>query len=292
MAIAVALLSVACGRNSPSRVNFLLGVRQGGIDRGTLMIPSEKLSDAELSAILADPRVPPLTELSLHNNQLTTASVRMIVSSPKLTALKTLDLSNNPLGDEGVTLLANPLALAPVRWLSLAAVGATGSGVRALAASPGIAQIPELHLGFQNIGTAAGLLVSQRDSLFLQKAGIDGSTAVTLLRTARVKTLVLNENPLGSLVDLDTLSPSIVALDLVSCGLNDLTGLTQATAAGLLTLNVDYNPVGDAGLFALAQASWLGQLKFLSAMGAKSSPGGRQALRSAWGERPGLTIER
>jgi Leucine-rich repeat (LRR) protein len=112
-----------------------------------------------------------------------------------------------------------------------------------------------------------------------------------LLRAAEVRTLELSENPIGRLTDLDAIAPAIMNLDLNHCELTDISALAQASAPALEALELDYNPLGDAGVVALAEARWLQQLKSLSVVGTKGSPAARQALRSAWGQRPGLTID-
>lgn len=290
--VCLACALAACDRGSQNRVGMLVGTREASLARGTLFIASEKLSDSELSAILADPRVSALTELTLHHNALSAAAVRTIAASQKLTALAILDLSFNPLGDEGVTVLASSPVLASLRNLSLAHAGITGEGLHALAHSPHAARIASLDLRFQNIGAAAALLATvPRDKLLLQQTGIDGPTAIILLRTARVKTLELEGNPIRTLAGLDAISASLVSIDLSRCQLADISILTQALAPSLQALELDYNPLGDAGLDALVGAQWLKQIRFLSVMGAKSSPEARQKLRAAWGDRPGLTID-
>ncbi len=275
-----------------SRVQSLIVERQGGIERGTLMVASAKLTDAELAELLADPRVTALSDLSLHHNALTSAGIRTAIASPKLTRLANLNLSNNPIGDEGVRALAGSEVLDPILTLSLAGVGATEAGAQALAESDHSAGIAQLDLGFQPIGRAAPLLATPRKALLLQKAGIDSQTAVALLQTGQVATLKLKENAIPTLDGLTSVSPALTALDLGSCGLTDLSALATAPAPGLRSLHLDYNPLGDEGLEVLARATWLPTLEFLSAMGAQGGPAGRAALRSAWGERPGLTLER
>jgi len=291
-ALALTVAICGCGGDNRSRAGSLIGIRLSAIERGTLFIASEKLTDAELAEILADPRVPPLTELSLHNNALSAASVRMIAASPKSQALGVLHLGHNPIGDEGVALLAASPAVQSLRLLSLGRVGMTGKGLHALASSPQAARIALFELRFQNLGADAAVLAeTPRDELLLQQTGIDGPTAVLLLRTARVKTLELKENPIRSLGGLDAISTPLVSIDLSMCELTDISILTEARAPSLQEMELDYNPLGDRGLHALAQARWLRQIRFLSVMGAKASREARQALRVAWGERPGLTLE-
>jgi hypothetical protein len=261
------------------------------MENGVLMIPSERLLDGELAEILADPRVVNLKELNLHNNALTAESARLIADSPKLVGLEILDLSFNPIADEGVATLAGSAQLESVRIFSVARVGASGRTARALAASSQAAGVADLDLRYQQIGPDAALLIGKRQVLRLTKTGIDGPTAVALLRAAEVQTLELSENAIGSLTDLDAIRAAIMNLDLNHCELSDISALAQATAPGLEALELDYNPLGDAGLGALTTARWLQQLKFLSVVGTKGSPAARQALRSAWGQRPGLTID-
>ena len=258
---------------------------------GVLMIPSERLLDRELAELLEDRHVVNLRELSLHNNALTVEAVRLIAATPKLRGIEVLDLSFNPIGDDGVDALAQSELLQSVRILSLADVRATGRTARVLASSTHATQMAELDLRYQHIGPDAALLVGKRKTLRLAKAGIDGPTAVTLLRVAEVRTLDLSENALGTLAGLETMSAAIAHLTLERCELADITALAQAPAPGLEAVELDYNPLDDSGLGRLTQASWFKQLKFLSLMGTKASLPARQAIRTAWGPRPGLTIE-
>lgn len=292
------LLALACG-GGMDRVDELLAERKAAIAKGTLMIPSAGLTDGELAAMLADPRVPALADLSLHRNALTSASMTTITASPKLTGLKNLNVSMNPIGDAGIAVLAGSPVLDPVRTLSLASVGATVEGMRTLASSSHVARVAELDVGFQPVGdegarALAGL--GPRDKLLAQQAEIGGEGARALIAGSGAFSLKLEDNPIGQggLVGLSRISPAIGVLDLASCGLGarDLEALAAAPAEGLRSLKLDYNRAGDAGLLALASAPWLGQLEFLSVMGAEASPQARNQLRQAWGQRGGLTLER
>ncbi len=219
--VAVLLLGVTCGcSNKRSRLEPLISERLQGIRNGTLMIASERLLDRELAEILADPRVGKLKALSLHNNALTAESMRVITASPKLAQLQVLDLSFNPIGDDGVAQLAASEILRPLRILALANVGASGRMARSIASSPHAAEIAELDLRFQAIGTDAALLVGKRKTLRLGKTAIDASTAATLLRTAQAQTIDLSENPIGSMVDIGAISSAIIDLDLRHCALD------------------------------------------------------------------------
>ena len=284
------LLASGCGGNERKGVDLLTTVRLDGMKNGVLMIPSERLLDRELAELLEDPRVVNLKELSLHNNALTAESARLIAGVPKLRGVQVLDLSFNPIRDDGVDALAQSELLQSVRILSLAAVAASGRTARVLAASPHAAGIAELDLRYQQIGPDAALLVGKRTTLRLAKTGIERPAAVALLRAAEVQTLDLSENAVGTLAGLETISATISHLKLDDCHLTDITALAQAPAPGLEALELDYNPLDDAALGLLTQAPWFQQVKFLSLMGTKASPSARQALQTAWGPRPGLTI--
>jgi hypothetical protein len=298
MALLVLALGLACG-GGMDRTEQLLIERLRGVERGTLMIPSAGLTDSELEAILSDPRVPALQDLSLHNNRLTADGITTLTTSPKLSGLSNLNVSNNPVGDEGVSILAVSPVLDPLRTLSLAAVGASAEGVRALQQGGHVDHVAEIDLGFQALGDDGAQVLSTwapRDKLLLQEAAIGGPGARALLERGQAASLKLKKNPLGEggLAGLSQISPAIVTLDLSACGLGAASAqaLARASAPGLRSLSLDYNALGDAGLKALASASWLGQLQFLSVMGAKASPTARSDLRQAWGQRPGLTIEK
>jgi hypothetical protein len=294
----VLLVGLSCG-GGMDRVDQLLVERLRAVEKGTLMIPSARLTDAELEAVLSDPRVPALQELTLHHNQLTADGVTTITTSPKLAGLSTLDVSNNPVGDEGLSILAVSPVLDPLRVLSLAAVGASAEGVRALTQGAHVDGVAEIDLGFQALGDAGAQALASwppRDKLLLQKAGIGGPGARALLEQGQAATLKLKENPVGEggLTGLSQISPALVTLDASACGLGpaDAAALAGAAAPGLRSLELDHNALGDAGLRALASAPWLGQLQFLSVMGGKASPAARSDLQRAWGQRPGLTIEK
>ncbi len=284
--IALALTVLACAGGGVDRVGSLIAERAEGVERGTLMIASERLTDDELARILAHPEMADLADIALHHNALTAAAIPALVASPRIAGVQRLDLSYNPLGDAGVTALAASPVLARLTALSVAGAGATEAGIRALAASPHAARIAELDVGYQVVGAAAADLVQPRTVLRLREAGVDGPTAARLLNRAHVATIELSGNPIGSVSG--RLATEITTIDLSGCEITRF----DAAGPGLRALDLDRNPLGEAGIRAIAAAPWLADLQYLSVMGTDASPAARQALRDAWGERPGLTAER
>ena len=278
------------------KVNRLVGESQKTMERGALLLAAEDLNDEELAAILADQRVPALVDLDVQNNPLTRAAIQTMIGSPKLQGLQMLGLSDCPIGDEGMTLLAQSPILRSVDFLLLAGVNASTKGVEGLAASPYTGALRRLDLSGQPLGdsvASAVLRLHGLDDLTLQKVNLQGAGARALIEGATVKVLDLDRNALGpgALVGLRRISPSLstITLQITGLGPQDAAALA-ALPANLKALDLSYCPIGDEGVRALARASWIGKIHALDAEGSQASEPAKEALRQAYGARPGLTL--
>jgi uncharacterized protein (TIGR02996 family) len=125
---------------------------------------------------LATASFPRLRHLDLSSNHLDAAGARSLVAAGWLSQLETLDLSPyNLLGDEGVRILAESGVWAGLRTLRLSLLTCTLAGVRAVAASPHLANLRELILKGLDRGTGyLGELVRSSGLLNLQRLNLDG----------------------------------------------------------------------------------------------------------------------
>jgi len=264
-----------------------------------LTILNRGLSDGDLRQRFAEPARTQITDINLANNALTSEAVAIIVDSPKTEGITWLNLSRNGIGDEGLGLLARSTRLTTIKRLLLAQVGATGDGVRVLAASPHFGTLQTLSLAYQavgDVGAEALAAMGGVEQVNLTQAAITGAGAQALVARGHFASLDLSDNPLGqgALVGLTELSPHLRTLSLSQTGIGakDFAALAAATAPALLSLDVNNNKIDDAGVLALASATWLGQLETLVVSGYFASTSARRELIAAWGERPGLTVER
>lgn len=280
------------------------GVGSGGqavvkslIFSGTLSGIGKGLSDQALAAQLKGAEPGSVHTVSLTRNMIGAEGVREILRSPATSQMRQLMLNSNPIGDEGLKALSRSPRLGALKRLQLIDVEAGAEGVSALARSEHIEGLELLMLSLNDIGDegAASLAaMSGVASLHLEGVGLSGSGARALLEGASVHTLNVRRNALdaGSLGALSGLSPSLREVNLSHCDLSsaDLQRLAAVEAPGLRSLVVDYNGWDDAAVRAFAAAPWLKQLELLQVGAHKASPDARRALRSAWGERPGLMV--
>lgn len=105
----------------------------------------EHLGDAHLEALAALPPLPHLHTLRLENNRFEWFGLRALAASKAFPALAALDLNRNPVGDEGAADLAR--AAWSLRELRLRATGLGNRGVRALLKGKLLDGARELELG-------------------------------------------------------------------------------------------------------------------------------------------------
>jgi Ran GTPase-activating protein (RanGAP) involved in mRNA processing and transport len=285
------------GRDLANRIDALIEKRLPMLARKDFHLSGERLTDEELAAILADQRVPELHFLTLSDNQLTATAVETLLHSAKTKDLRWLHLSSNPIGDTGLAALAASDRLEHVTFLSLVAVKATARGVQALSRDR-LPAIETLQLGWQALGDDGAYALAKLPplkKLDLMHSEIAAAGARALLSGTGAENLILAENPIGTggLRGLASLGARLRSLDLTQTGLGaeDAAILANLDLA-LKHLSLTRCPLGDEGLQHLARAPWLGRLESLDVMYVKSSPAGRRQLRTAWGQRAGLTIER
>jgi hypothetical protein len=284
--------SVACGGGD--RIEPLLARHQAALESGALDLPSESLTDAEIATVVASDRVRPFTQVTLGGNRLTEVGARTLLTSDKATGVTSLMLDANQLGDAGLTAVADD-APAGLWDLFVGSNAATSAGAMA------IARIPRLHrlsVGGQPVsdGGAAALAAADAEIIEVSLAEVGGAGARVLLHGGRARTVDLSRNPIGpgGLQDLGSLAPGLEQVSIAHAKLDarDAAALAAANAPGLRHLDLSYNPLGDAGLNALAHAPWLATLQTLDVMGTGGSLPARAALRAAWGARAGLVVER
>jgi uncharacterized protein (TIGR02996 family) len=210
------------------------------------------------------PAMAGLRELSTDHTPMTAAQAKALVDSGALARLVDLQLYEAGLTDAALA----PLWTAPagLRTLSLLSNPLTTRSVQALADS-GVGQsIETLNLGFCPVGAGLAALgrLPRLKHLKLRRVGLDGAALDRLLAALgpRLETLELGQEPLvaAALQALAGASlPRLTRLDLPLMALDAAALATLARAPGLrsvLDLNLSSNPVGDAGVRALADAGW------------------------------------
>lgn len=295
-----ALLALACAAGPPPtdwRIEEVVTLRAAGLARGALTMRGEALDDDFVLGLLADPRVQHLTDLGLAENRLGPASVQALLTSSKSEGLRALDLSDNPIGDEGLRALATSPRLATVDTLLLASVGASSAGVTALLAAP-LPALRQLDLSGNAVadaGASALVPVVIATRLTVEEAGIGASGARALIGEAHTPRLALAGNPVGTggLAGLAAISPELRELSLVRTriGAGDAAALAALPAPDLAVLDLHGNPLGDEGVRALASAPWFATLTTLDLRETGASGASYTAVRTAWGDRPGLQVD-
>ncbi len=293
------VLALACGRGKPSvatRAEAYVTTRAPQLANGSLAILGDDLGDDVLEAILADPRVPALKDLSLGRNRLTAAAVRTIAASPKSAHLRLLALDINPVGDQGLVVLSKWFGLTTLEDLMVAHTGATSVGIRALASSPHLTSLKRATFGFQNVGDDGAIALAAlpvREWMHVDSGQIGPAGARALLSAGHSTSLSLNNNPIGAggLATLPAISPTLAGLAMQQTGLGaaDAMALAALAAPALRSLDLEYNDLGDAGVRALVGAPWFAQLDALDVAYTRASEATYDALRAAWGAKNGLT---
>ena len=270
-----------------------------GSTAGSVMIASRQVGDDDFAALLDDERFPDLRTLGLDDNDLTVVGVTLLSGSGRCSSLEWLNLSRNPIGDAGVAALASGPCWGSIRRLFLHGSEVGPAGARALAGAPGSA-LRFLSAGSQPLGDDGAEALAALDAvrhLEVGEAHIGGKGAKALLSRSRAAVLVLDGNPIGpgGLTGLKALGPNLQELSLRGAGLTlaDVQALAAVTPPPtLVELDVTGNPLGDAGMLALAALPWLQQLEKIRAEGSGAALPARQALVDAWGVRSGIKVER
>ena len=269
------------------------------VPSSTLIRYGSGLTDDVLADII-DGHLGNIEVIGLANNKLTAQSMAHILASEKTVTLTDLDLQGNPdLSDAAVQMLADSPRLSNLTHLYLSGSGITAAGFAHLAASPHHGALQFLSANVQPLGDDGGTAIAQIPGLTvinLEQTEIGGRGTSALLQVPTLTALNLSQNPIatGSLSTLQGMSPSLNILILKDTGIGpaDLDALLAHAPDSLQFLNLMACPLGDSGLRALAGWSGLSQLVSLTVPRAGASPAANQALRDAWGSRPGLTTDR
>lgn len=231
-----------------------------------------------------------LRHLHLSFNALTEHDVVLLANCADLSTLVTLTVANNPFGPTGCEALANTPHLRSLTTLDasccdatlveMVARSATLSKLRCLRCS-GMGVKPETITRL-----AQSQMVSHLEELTLadSRVGTEGARALVQAPLHRLRWLDLGNCGLGDegsalLMRADWL-PRVLGLRLSNNGIGPIGCLTLAAAPleQLRSLRLQHNPLGDAGLEALAQAQNAPRLQVLAADVTAVGDHGIQAL--------------
>jgi uncharacterized protein (TIGR02996 family) len=180
-----------------------------------LALTGLRLTAAQRLAPIALKRIATLRKLELNGNALTVEMARVLAQAPLLDSVEELDLGSNSLGDQGVGFLARSPYLTRLGRLSLNSNRLGPDACRALA----VAEVPHL-------------------------------------RSLNVRTNTIGDEGLTDLAR----GPSLAALTALHASYNRVSSrgalwLAEAFPAFLSVLDLSWNPIGDAGVRALASAT-------------------------------------
>jgi uncharacterized protein (TIGR02996 family) len=200
------------------------------------------------------------------------ASAAVLAGSPKLSSLEHLRLWNCNLHEAGAQALARSPHLARLRslWLGLGQYTLNkihAAGCAALAEPGALPALEVLDLDFNDVGDAGWLPVVESGKLArftelrLQKCSLSDASAVPMFagatRLDALTTLDLSHNQLGA---------------------SAVRALVEARPAALRKLWLYGNPIGDAGIIALAETPWVQQLEELNVTSTGMTEAGAEVL--------------
>lgn len=300
MVVLLAAASLGCSepKEMGPPVEVLAEELVRGSASGSVVLASQHVDDADLAALLADPRFPSVRTLGLNDNELSHEAVAALSASGRCADLAWLNLSRNDIGDAGILALTAGPCWPRVERLFVHGSGIGPAGAEALAEAPGdvlhFLSAGNQALGDQGAEALAGLRGARH--LELPQAEIGGAGAKALIGQTRARVLVLDGNPIGpgGLTGLRGMGAGLEELSLrdASLTLADVQALAAITPPGLKKLDVTGNPLGNDGMVALAGLPWLQQLESLKAEGSGAALDQRQVLVDAWGTRSGIKVER
>ena len=275
-------LSVTISANAPLAVAALAASAWFKNLRVLGVGAAEQNRGGHLEALAAVPPLPNLHTLRLETNQFVGADLAALARSKSFPALTALNLTGNSLGADGAASLA--AADWPLRSLNLRGCGLTYADVRVLLSGPLLDGVRVLELGGNKLtapavkALAASPKLAQVRHLTLafSKIGKDGFAALGaspyLKNLTRLDVNVFaDENGRAAVEDtcafLDHVdAPNLRRLDLGGqpVGLAGVEALaTRLTFADLRWLGVQEGRIGNAGLAALAASPQLQQLVYL-----------------------------
>jgi uncharacterized protein (TIGR02996 family) len=255
--------------------------------------------DPAVRALAISPHLARLTELEIPYSRMTAAGLEALVSSPHVRGLKVLEIDFNRIGAEGARLIAEAPNLAGLTALTVKTCEIGSAGAAALAGSPHLAGLTKLDLMSNDIDDAGAVTLAGsphlRDlvelSLWVNDIGPAGARALASARWPRLSRLYLSCNKLGlegvqaltsarGLRRLTVLGLGVVCLRSAKA---DRVAVAQALAdsphvAGLKSLHLFRDHVGDAGARALAGSPHLAGLADLDLYENDITDEGSQAL--------------
>jgi uncharacterized protein (TIGR02996 family) len=120
-----------------------------------LSLNGNKIGDAGLTALVGSPHLKRLRRLCVAHAGITAAVFSELAEWRGSAKLQELALSGNRIGDRGAVVLAGSRWVRTLKRLSLAERGITSVGVKALKASPYLAQLDELWMDGRLVGGRA-----------------------------------------------------------------------------------------------------------------------------------------
>ena len=264
-----------------------------------LRLGSSSFGDPAVRALAASPHLARLAELKVPYSRVTAAGLEALVSSPHIRGLKVLEIDMNRIGPEGARAAAESPHLAGLTTLVLHSTDIGSAGVAALAGSPHLGGLEKLDLMRNDIEDDGAIALAESPhlthlvelSLWSNRVGPAGVRALASAHRPRLNRLYLSVNPLG-LKGVKALAASHNVRRLTRLGLGvvclraadaDRVAAARALArsphvAGLKSLLLSRNHVGDAGARALAGSTHLANLADLDLFENEITDAGSQAL--------------
>ena len=255
--------------------------------------------DPAVRALAASPHLARLTELEVPYSRMTAAGLEALVSSPHVRGLKVLEIDFNRIGPEAARVLAEAPDLAGLTALTVKTCEIGSAGAAELAGSPHLAGLEKLNLRVNEIDAAGAIALAESPpfrnlvelNLWNNLIGPVGARALASAPWPRLSRLYLSCNELG-LEGVQALAsaPALGRLSVLGLGVvclrspeADRVAVAQALAdsphvAGLKSLHLFRDHVGDAGARALASSPHLANLADLDLYENDITDEGSQAL--------------
>jgi len=220
------------------------------------------ITDAGLKALAATP-LPALERLELSDNKLTAAGVQALVASPLAATLRHLDIGANDVGAKAAQAIADA-KLPRLEVLNASVCELGDAGLAKLLASktlPALAAL-ELHDNELTKKTCAALATTALPIRSLQLTGIaagpEGAKVVAAAKLPKLVSLDLSRAKIGdagatALAELETKLVGLYLSDNAITAKGAQALARSPATKGLRDLNLDRNPIGDAGLAALVE---------------------------------------
>jgi hypothetical protein len=229
---------------------------------------SSGLKDTGVAALCEALRDAPLTHLNVGGCGLTGESVARIAQAPW--RLEQLLIWGNALSEDAATVLGEHEAFGALRLLSVGRTGLSGGALAPLLSRRGAQPLRELwcdelvELSAASWSAAArGDTVRGLEMLVAERVGLRGQGAleglVEGMDGGRMRRLVLSNNGLGAA---------------------HMLALRDARLPNLRELELNDNPLGDAGLEVLLSAGWIEGLEVLKVSGYGLSMAAVELLRA------------